>query len=106
MSTTERRDPATLGTHEYLVSAREDVGAMFERVAAFVSEHPTLPEIHSMMVTYAARSRAELDGVAGDFGRSAPADSSNYRGAQFGVYPGHPDESFLQMIISFSEDRR
>lgn len=106
MSTTQRRDPGTLGSHEYLVPAREDVGALFERVAAFVSENPTLPEIKSMSVTFAASSRAELDGVAGDFGRSAPADSDSYRGAQFGVYPGHPDEPFLQMIVSFNEDRR
>ena len=106
MSTTERRDPSTLGSHEWILTAREDVGQLFERVAAFVAEHPTLPEVGSTMIRFDAGSRAELDGVAGDFGRSAPADADNYRGAQFGVYPGGRGEPFLQMIISFSEDRR
>lgn len=106
MSTTQRRDPATLGSHEYLVTAREDVGALFERVAAFVAENPTLPEIGRTTVSFTASSRAELDGVAGDFGRSAPADADTYRGAQFGVDPGQAGEPFLQMIVTYHEDQR
>jgi hypothetical protein len=85
------------------VGHREDVEDVVHAIRQFVADHPTLPPVGSVMLIFRARSRAELDGVAGDFGRSAPSPADEYAGAQFGVSVKLPLGTFAQFITSWHD---
>jgi hypothetical protein len=98
-------ESAAVDTVTLKLTSRPDVMMLIARIVDFVREHPTVPEIRSASVTFEASSRAELDGVAGDFGQKPPRNSNHYRGAQFAEYPGPAGDPFLQMIVAHHEDR-
>lgn len=86
------------------VGHADTLDASLGAALTFFEEHPDVPTPVSMILFVEVKSRAELDGLAGDFGLPAPKESRHYRGGQFYVHVRQDPP--VKVIISYTEDPR
>jgi hypothetical protein len=65
--------------------APDDLTETLDTIRDFFASHPDLKLPHHVSFNIDVDSRAELAGLAGDFGQAPPKDATHYQGAQFTV---------------------
>lgn len=85
---------------------RADMTAPLEQVAAFFKARPHIPAPHSYTVQVRVDSKAELDALAGDYGRPPTTIYMNgdRQAAQFSVYlDGAEPDLYLMVLFHWNE---